>query len=68
MINLYVKGIIMKERIIEALKTEDGLGTIEIAIIIIILIGLALLFREEITEVLEDMLKEISNEAPEVEY
>lgn len=35
---------------------EDGLGTIEIVVIIIILIGLALLFQTEITDFLQNNL------------
>lgn len=53
---LYCKGKIMMERALEALRREEGMGTIEIAIIIIVLVGLALLFRKQIEASLQTLL------------
>lgn len=55
MIDLYVKGSLLKERMMETLLDEQGLGTIEIAVIIIVLIGLALLFKGRITTLLNSL-------------
>lgn len=38
---------------------EDGIGTVEIVLIIIVLIGLALLFKNTITSFLETILSKI---------
>lgn len=54
---LYCKGKIMMERALETLRQEEGMGTIEIAIIIIVLVGLALLFRDQIEKSLNTLLK-----------
>ena len=60
MTKFYVEFDLLKGRILEALKDEEGLGTIEIAIIIIILIGLALLFKGTITTFLESLLSQFT--------
>ena len=62
MINYYVRAVIMKERMMEELRKEDGLGTVEIAIIIIVLIGLALMFRTKIMDYLGKVFDTINNQ------
>ena len=59
MMDLFVKWEMMKIRMAEALQDEKGMGTIEIAIIIIVLIGLALLFRTKIEAFLESIFGEM---------
>lgn len=56
MMDLYVKWTMFKNNFIEGLKDETGLGTIEIAVIIIVLIGLALMFRGRIEAALSDLM------------
>lgn len=46
------KGFIME---------EDGLGTVEIVIIIAILVGLALLFRKQIYKLVNDIFGQITD-------
>ena len=66
MIELYVRGKIAKERIMDGLRREEGLGTVEIAVIIIVLIGLALLFRTKIEAVLNTVFNNINSGLPSV--
>ena len=44
------------------IKDEDGLGTVEIVIIIAVLVGIALIFREVILDFVKDILKGIFGE------
>lgn len=46
----------MKEIFLKLWKNEEGMGTVEIVIITAILVGLALLFREQIITFLNNIL------------
>lgn len=48
------------------LKEEDGLGTVEIVVIIAVLVGLALIFRKAIFSFLNQILKRIFDSAGSV--
>ena len=41
------------------LKEEEGMGTVEIVLIIAVLVAIALLFKDKITEFVEDALDNI---------
>ena len=41
----------MKEKVKEILKDESGMGVIEIVLIILVLVGLALVFKNQISSV-----------------
>ena len=41
------------------MKQEDGFGTIEVVILLAILVGLALLFKNQITVSVENILNDI---------
>lgn len=45
----------MKNKLIEGIRDESGMGVIEIAIIIIVLIAIALLFREKIWDLVQEL-------------
>lgn len=49
----------MKSLVKNFLKEEDGLGTVEIVIIIAVLVGLAIIFREVIFSYLQQLLKKV---------
>lgn len=42
---------------------EDGMGVVEIALIIIVLVGLAVIFKDKITELVENILEKITGDA-----
>ena len=48
------------------LKEEDGMGTVEIILIIVVLIGLVLIFKDQITELVNELFETIMEEAREV--
>ncbi len=44
----------------ELLREEDGMGTVEVILIIVVLVGLVILFREQITRIINDLFKKIT--------
>ncbi len=48
------------------LREEDGLGVIEVVLILVVVIGLVILFKKQITDLLESIFKEIEKQSKEV--
>ncbi len=48
------------------LTEEDGMGVVEVILIIVILISLALLFKEQITSLVNNILNKITKQAGKV--
>lgn len=46
----------------EFLREEDGMGTVEIILIIVVLVGLVWIFREQITEIVESIMDKITKQ------
>lgn len=53
----------MKDVIISFFKKEDGLGTVEVVILIAVLVALALIFGKEIKNIVQKMLDQVTNDA-----
>ncbi|MCR5784837.1 MAG: hypothetical protein K6G40_04220 [Eubacterium sp.] len=45
---------------------EDGVGVVEIILILVVLIGLVLIFKEQLTSLVEDIFETITSNAGEV--
>ena len=45
---------------------EDGGGVIEVVLILVVLIGLVIIFKEQITKLLENIFKEVNSQSKEV--
>lgn len=48
------------------LVEEDGIGVIEVVLILVVLIGLVIIFKGQITTLLNNIFKEINNQSKEV--
>ena len=48
------------------MKDEEGMGTVEIVLIIVVLIALVALFKESIKKVVESILKKITSSANKI--
>ena len=48
------------------LREEDGMGTVEIILIIVVLVGLVLIFKEQITKIVESIFKKITTQTNKV--
>ena len=53
-------------RIREFLKEEDGVGVIEVVLILVVLIGLVIIFKKQINQLLNNIFSEISKQSKEV--
>ncbi len=47
-------------------RQEDGVGVIEVVLILVVLIGLVIIFKGQINTLLEDIFKEINSQSKEV--
>lgn len=50
----------------EFIKEEDGIGVVEIILILVILIGLVLIFKTKITKIVTDAFKLIDADAGKI--
>lgn len=44
------------------LEEEDGMGTVEVILIIVVLVGLVVLFKNQITEIVESLFGRITSQ------
>ena len=48
------------------LTEEDGMGTVEVILIIVVLVGLVIIFKEKITEVVDSIFTKITNQTKKI--
>ena len=48
------------------LTEEDGMGTVEVILIIVVLVGLVIIFKEKITEVVNSIFTKSTNQAKKI--
>lgn len=66
-VNLWViKARIHGMNMVDLLKNEDGIGTVEMILILVVLIGLVLIFKEKLTSLVGDIFKTISSKSKSV--
>lgn len=46
----------------EFLVEEDGMGTVEIVLIIVVLVGLVVIFKKQITQIVNSLFKKITSQ------
>ena len=47
-------------------KDEQGVGVIELVLVLVVLIGLVIIFKKHITTLLQNIFKEINSQSKEV--
>lgn len=55
-----------KKGIREFLKEEDGMGTVEIILIIVVLIGLVIIFKEQLNDLVNEIFDKITKQAKKI--
>lgn len=50
----------------EFMREEQGVGVIELVLVLVVLIGLVIIFKKQITTLLENIFKEINSQSKEV--
>ncbi len=67
---LQVKANKLGKRITDGVKAfwndESGMGTVEVILIIVVLIGLVIVFKKQISGIVEDVFKTIREETREI--
>lgn len=53
-------------KICEFLMEEDGVGVIEVVLILVVLIGLVIVFKKQINQLLTNIFTEINKQSKEV--
>ena len=48
------------------LREEDGMGTVEVILIIVVLVGLVIIFKDQITNIVNDLFKKISSQTGKI--
>ena len=48
------------------LREEDGMGTVEVILIIVVLVGLVIIFKGRITEIVENLFDKITTQTDSV--
>ncbi len=43
------------------LREDDGMGTVEVILIIVVLVGLVIIFKSRITEIVENLFDKITS-------
>lgn len=55
-----------RQDLYEFICQEDGVGVIEVVLILVVLIGLVIIFKGQITTLLQNVFKEINKQSKEV--
>lgn len=50
----------------EFIKDDQGVGVIELVLVLVVLIGLVIIFKKQITTLLNNIFKEINSQSKEV--
>jgi len=50
----------------EFMKEETGIGTVEMILILVVLIGLVIIFKKEITDLVNNIFRAITNKAGQI--
>ena len=48
------------------LTEEDGMGTVEVILIIVVLVGLVVIFKEKITNIVNSIFTKITNQTKKI--
>lgn len=50
----------------QLLTEEDGMGTVEVILIIVVLVGLVVIFKEKITDIVNSIFTKITNQTKKI--
>ena len=56
----------MKKTWKDFLREEDGLGTVEVILIIVVLIGLVMIFKKQLTQIVNDIFSKIASQSSSI--
>ena len=53
-------------KIKEFIKDEEGIGVVEVILILVVLIGLVLIFKKQITSLVSSIFNKVTNQSDQV--
>ena len=56
----------MKKLLMRFIKEEDGIGVVEVILILVVLIGLVLIFKSQLTSIVNNIFEKITSESSSV--
>ena len=56
----------LQRRVYEALRNEDGVGTVEVVLLILVATGLVLIFKDRITELVTNIFGKITSQSGKI--
>ncbi|MCR5580427.1 MAG: holin, BlyA family protein [Pseudobutyrivibrio sp.] len=56
----------LKNKIRDFIQEEDGIGTVEMILILVVLIGIVLIFKDELNSLVESIFETINSQAGRV--
>lgn len=56
----------MKKNFKNFLREEDGMGTVEVILIIVVLIGLVIIFKNQLTQIVNNIFEKISSQSSSI--
>ena len=63
---LYMKGGEIMKLTDRFFKEEDAVGTVELILILVVLIGLVLIFKKQITNLTKNILQKVTNQSNQI--
>lgn len=58
------KGMLKNRR--DLLREEDGMGTVEVILIVVVLVGLVIIFKDQITQIVNNLFNKITSQTGKV--
>ena len=56
----------LQRRVYEVLRNEDGVGTVEVVLLILVATGLVLIFKDRITELVTNIFGKITSQSGKI--
>lgn len=50
----------------QLLREEDGMGTVEVILIVVVLVGLVIIFKEQITDIVNSIFSKITSQTKKI--
>lgn len=54
------------KRILQFMKEEDGIGTVEMILILVVLISLVIIFKDQLTQLVNDIFSQITTKSSSI--
>lgn len=55
-----------KKTIKDFMREEDGMGTVEVILIIVVLIGLVIIFKKQLTDIVNNIFSKIASQSSSI--